>query len=125
MRAMEQGRPRVPGSVMFSQGRPILLATLGVPFDEEAVPVALDPAVEAGNPLIVASITELEPLALSGVGAAPAGGPIRRARRDRTLVRLVLATPSLAAPRAGSLAASMGAPAPMSVKRSTRPVTPR
>jgi hypothetical protein len=46
-------------------GRPILLATLGAPFDEEAVVFAVDSAMEASQPLIVANITVLEPLVLS------------------------------------------------------------
>ena len=46
-------------------GRPILLATLGAPFVDEAVAFAVDSAVEAGQPLIVANITLLEPLAMS------------------------------------------------------------
>jgi nucleotide-binding universal stress UspA family protein len=48
-----------------SGGRPILLATLGAPFDDDAVVFAVDSAVEAGQPLIVANITVLEPLAMS------------------------------------------------------------
>ncbi len=47
------------------RGRPILLATLGTPFDEEAVVFAVDSAVESSQPLIVANITVLEPLGLS------------------------------------------------------------
>jgi hypothetical protein len=43
----------------------VLLATLGVPFGDEAVAVAVDAAVESGEPLIVANITRLEPLSLS------------------------------------------------------------
>lgn len=46
-------------------GRPILLATLGAPFVEEAVVFAVDSAVEASQTLIVANITTLEPLGLS------------------------------------------------------------
>jgi nucleotide-binding universal stress UspA family protein len=46
-------------------GRPILLATIGAPFDEEAAVFAVDSAVEAGQPLIVANFTTLEPLGLS------------------------------------------------------------
>lgn len=46
-------------------GRPILLATLGAPFTEDAVVFAVDSAVEASQPLIVANITVLEPLGLS------------------------------------------------------------
>jgi hypothetical protein len=47
--------------------RPVLLATLGVPFDEEATAVAVDSAVEAGLALIVANCVRLPPLPLSVV----------------------------------------------------------
>jgi hypothetical protein len=55
----------VPGGLTSAAGRPILLVTMGTPFDEEAVAVAVDAAVESGEALIVANITRLEPLALS------------------------------------------------------------
>jgi len=42
-----------------------MLATLGVPFDPDASAFAVDSAVETGQPLLVANITMLEPLALS------------------------------------------------------------
>jgi nucleotide-binding universal stress UspA family protein len=45
--------------------RPVLLATLGVPFDPEAARVAVDAAVEAGQPLVVVNVVELPPLAMS------------------------------------------------------------
>lgn len=45
--------------------RPVLLATLGVPFDQAASTVAVDAAVEAGQPLIVANVVELPPLGMS------------------------------------------------------------
>jgi hypothetical protein len=45
--------------------RPVLLATLGVPFDEEATAVAVDTAVETGQPLIVANCVQLPPLPMS------------------------------------------------------------
>lgn len=45
--------------------RPVLLATLGVPFDPDASAFAVDAAVEAGEPLIVANVVELPPLAMS------------------------------------------------------------
>jgi len=48
-----------------SSGRPILLTTVGVPFDDAAVAVAVDAAVESGEPLVVANVTRLEPLWLS------------------------------------------------------------
>jgi hypothetical protein len=38
---------------------PVLLATLGVPFDPEAARIAVDSAVEAGQALIVANVVEL------------------------------------------------------------------
>jgi nucleotide-binding universal stress UspA family protein len=46
-------------------GRPVLLATLGVPVDESAARYAVDTAVESGVPLIVLNVTTLEPLGLS------------------------------------------------------------
>jgi nucleotide-binding universal stress UspA family protein len=65
MKAEERLRPRVPNARASAAGRPILLATFGAPFDEEAVGVAVDAAVESGEALIVANITRLEPLGLS------------------------------------------------------------
>lgn len=46
-------------------GRPVLLVTLGVPFDHVAANYAVDTAVESGERLIVANVTRLEPLSLS------------------------------------------------------------
>jgi hypothetical protein len=45
--------------------RPVLLATLGVPFEPAACEFAVDTAVELGEPLIVAVVVELPPLAMS------------------------------------------------------------
>lgn len=42
-----------------------MLATLGVPFDLDAASYAVDTAVELGQLLIVANVTQLEPLPLS------------------------------------------------------------
>jgi hypothetical protein len=63
--AREQLQRSVPEAITSAAGRPILLATFGAPFDEEAIGVAVDAAVESGEPMIVANITKLEPLALS------------------------------------------------------------
>lgn len=52
---------------MGDPGRPVLLATLGVPFDPAASAFAVDAAVEAGEPLIVANVVELPPLGMSVV----------------------------------------------------------
>jgi hypothetical protein len=54
-----------PAAVEKQGGHPVLLATLGVPFDEEARTFAIDSALESGQVLIVANITRLEPLPLS------------------------------------------------------------
>jgi hypothetical protein len=49
--------------------RPVLLATLGVPFDSAATTFAVDAAVEAAQPLVVANVVELPPLGMSvGMG---------------------------------------------------------
>lgn len=43
----------------------MVLATLGVPVDDQASTFAIDTAVETGHPLVVANVTRLEPLSLS------------------------------------------------------------
>lgn len=50
---------------LATSGRPVLLATLGVPFDLGASSFAVDAAVEGGQPLIVANVVELPPLLMS------------------------------------------------------------
>jgi hypothetical protein len=44
--------------------RPVVLATLGVPFDDAAAAFAVDAAVESGQRLVVANVVELAPLAM-------------------------------------------------------------
>jgi nucleotide-binding universal stress UspA family protein len=46
-------------------GRPVLLATLGVPFEPAAAAFAVDSAVESGQPLVVVNVVELPPLGMS------------------------------------------------------------
>jgi Universal stress protein family len=46
-------------------GRPVLLATLRVPFAAAACELAVDAAVESGQPLVVVVLAELPPLPLS------------------------------------------------------------
>jgi nucleotide-binding universal stress UspA family protein len=60
-------RRRHRGAVLprGSPGRPVLLATLDVPFDHDAVVFAVDAAVETGERLIVANVVERPPLPLS------------------------------------------------------------
>ena len=55
----------VPAALEKQGGHPVLLATLGVPFDDDAGAFAIDSALESGQVLIVANITRLEPLPLS------------------------------------------------------------
>lgn len=56
---------RVAHATARGTGRPVLLATLGVPFDRAATVFAVDAAVEAGAPLVVVNAVELPPLAMS------------------------------------------------------------
>jgi nucleotide-binding universal stress UspA family protein len=56
---------RHPDPPRGSPGRPVLLATLDVPFDRDAVRFAVDTAVELGERLIVANVVERPPLPLS------------------------------------------------------------
>jgi len=51
-----------PDQAVFLSGdgaRPILLATIEAPFDEAAASVAVDAAVECGQPLLVANVVEI------------------------------------------------------------------
>ncbi len=50
-----------------AKGRPVLLATLDVPFDHDAVVFAVDSAVELGQRLIIANFVERAPLPLSAM----------------------------------------------------------
>jgi nucleotide-binding universal stress UspA family protein len=47
--------------------RPVMLATLDVPFDADAVAFAVDSAVEGGQRLVVANVVERAPLPLSAM----------------------------------------------------------
>jgi nucleotide-binding universal stress UspA family protein len=65
MPELQQRHPQAPAGPGAARGRPVLLATLDVPFDATAVVFAVDSAVELGQRLIVANFVELEPLPLS------------------------------------------------------------
>jgi Universal stress protein family len=67
MSTRSRPRPAVPAAPVGSRGRPVLLATLDVPFEARAWVVAVDAAVESGQPLIVANVVQLPPLPLSVV----------------------------------------------------------
>src|SRR4029077_3744018 len=62
-----QRRRQAPVLPRGSPGRPVLLATLDVPFDHDAVVFAVDSAVEMGTRLIVANVVERPPLPLSTI----------------------------------------------------------
>jgi hypothetical protein len=67
MQRLQRRAPRVPALSDAAKGRPVLLATLDVPFDQAAVIFAVDSAVELGQRLIVANFVERAPLPLSAM----------------------------------------------------------
>src|SRR5215470_13973774 len=67
MPVVQRRRPQAPVPPPGSPGRPVLLATLDVPFDHDAVVFAVDAAVEMGERLIVANVVERPPLPLSTI----------------------------------------------------------
>ena len=65
MRTSTQTRDPSTAEPAVSEGRPVVLATLGVPLDGSATTFAIDAAVDGGRSLILANVTRLEPLMLS------------------------------------------------------------
>jgi hypothetical protein len=63
----QRQRPQATAGSAGARGRPVMLATLDVPFDPDAVVFAVDSAVELGQRLIVANFVEQEPLPLSAM----------------------------------------------------------
>jgi nucleotide-binding universal stress UspA family protein len=59
MATLSRPRGRARTSEPRSGDRPVLLATLGVPFQPEAAAFAVDSAVEGARPLIVVNVVEL------------------------------------------------------------------
>src|SRR6516162_11493687 len=64
---MTRRAPAAPGQSTGAGGRAVMLATLDVPFDADAVAFAVDSAVELGERLIVANFVERAPLPLSAM----------------------------------------------------------
>jgi nucleotide-binding universal stress UspA family protein len=60
--------PREDASFLSAGGRPVLLATLDVPFDENATAFAVDSAVETGQPLVVVNAAEVLPTPYTFLG---------------------------------------------------------
>jgi hypothetical protein len=67
MRSLQHRGPQAPIRPDGADGRPVLLATLDVPFDHNAVVFAVDSAVELGQRLIIANFVERPPLPLSAM----------------------------------------------------------
>jgi len=65
MRSLRGSTPETPAARVRGEEGPVLLATLGVPLDQDAVRFAVAAAVESGRPLVVANVVELPPLPLS------------------------------------------------------------
>jgi hypothetical protein len=59
MLTLRRQPPRKDVSSASDETRPVLLATFEVPFDPVAAELAVDAAVEAGQPLVVANIVEM------------------------------------------------------------------
>lgn len=70
MLTLRRSGPREDVSLLSPGGRPVLLATLDVPFAEEAAAFAVDSAVESGQPLVVVNVAEVlpTPCTLAGWG---------------------------------------------------------
>ena len=67
MPALKRAEPQAASQRGAAGGRPVMLATLDVPLDPDAVAFALDSAVELGQPLIVVNVVERAPLPLSAM----------------------------------------------------------
>lgn len=68
MPVLARGRSRGEAPVLDAAGRsrPVMLATLGVPFDERAAAFAVESALETGRPLVVVNVVDL-PLAPAAI----------------------------------------------------------
>jgi nucleotide-binding universal stress UspA family protein len=70
MRTLRRSGPREAESFLSAGARPVLLATLDVPFSEVASVFAVDCAVESGQPLVVVNVAQIQlaPWSLLGYG---------------------------------------------------------
>ncbi len=69
MQTLRRSPPSQQADAVGRPGRPVLLATMEVPFDETAAAFAVESALECGQPLVVANVVQipLGPLCL-GMG---------------------------------------------------------
>jgi nucleotide-binding universal stress UspA family protein len=68
MLTLRRSGPGRDVSVLSSANRPVLLATLDVPFADDAIAFAVDSAVETGQPLIIVNVAEIPPTPWSLLG---------------------------------------------------------
>ena len=68
MRTLRRSGPREDVSFVSAGARPVLLATLDVPFAEDATVFAVDSAVESGQPLVVVNVAQIHPTHWSVLG---------------------------------------------------------
>ena len=68
MQILRRGNTQEDHALVPSAGRPVLLATLDVPFAEGAIAFAVDAAVENGQPLLLVNVAEVLPTAYSLLG---------------------------------------------------------
>ena len=68
MQTVRSSGPREVVSSRSAGARPVLLATLDVPFSESATEFAVDAAVEAGQPLLLVNVAEIQPTHWSLIG---------------------------------------------------------
>jgi Universal stress protein family len=68
MLTVRRSAPREDVSLLSAGSRPVLLATLDVPFAEDATAFAVDSAVETGQPLVVVNAAEIQPTPWSLLG---------------------------------------------------------
>lgn len=68
MLTLRRNGPREDVSFLSAGGRAVLLATLDVPFSEEATVPAVDSAVESGQPLVVVNVAQIHPTPWSLLG---------------------------------------------------------
>jgi nucleotide-binding universal stress UspA family protein len=68
MLTLRRSGPRTGVSLLSSASRPVLLATLDVPFADEAIAFAVDSAVETGQPLVIVNAAEVQPTPWSLLG---------------------------------------------------------
>jgi len=92
MQSVRSRSPREDVVVVSSGARPVILATLDVPFAEEAIVFAVDSAVESGQPLVIVNVAEVVPTLVSLVGY----GYIERQDLQRELRRPAELAQSLA-----------------------------